>query len=332
MPAQLVSRLIVFVALALAVLAALIVYADGDELIDALDTFDWWLAAPILCLVGLNYLLRFVRWHYYLTIIGADKALSIGMSALIFLSGLAMVITPAKAGEWIKSYFLREANGTPIARSAPVVFVERLTDAWSVFALALAGLFLFSASYWPLFVVFAAVQVTLWIVIRNRRIAVRLLDLAARLPLLSRVSHHFEELYEASYQLLAPRPLAAGLTLGFVGWGCEAVGLYLVIYGLTDGGDLETLVKAAFIMSTSSLAGALFVVPGGLGVSDTGIAALSRNLLDLSRSTAAAATILIRFFTLWFGVAVGLMALLVVSRRLGAPEAEALEAPETTAP
>ena len=41
----------------------------------------------------------------------------------------------------------------------------------------------------------------------------RLLDLAARLPLLSRVSHHFEELYEASYQLLAPRPLAAGLTL-----------------------------------------------------------------------------------------------------------------------
>jgi uncharacterized protein (TIRG00374 family) len=325
-PAQLVSRLAVFVALALAVGAALIVYADADELADALDAFKWWLTPVILLLVALNYALRFARWHYYLTVIGAERGLSYGMSALVFLSGLAMVITPAKAGEWIKSYFLRQINGTPIARSAPVVFIERLTDAWSVFLLALTGLLLFSLSYWPFFLVFAVLQVALWIVIRNRRLAHSILGFLGRLPLVSGFSHHFEELYEASHQLLAPRPLGVGLCLGFLGWGCEAVGFYLVVYGLTDMSDLETLVKSAFIMSTASLAGALFVVPGGLGVSETGITALSRSLLDLSRSAAAAATVLIRFFTLWFGVAVGLVALLVLSRRLGSPVPEAQSA------
>jgi uncharacterized protein (TIRG00374 family) len=329
-PAPIVSRLIVFVALAITVFAALVIYADADELFDALDAFKWWLAAPIVGLVALNYLLRFVRWQYYLAIIGADQGLSLAMSALIFLSGLAMVITPAKAGEWIKSYFLYEANRTPVARSASVVFVERLTDAWSVFLLGLSGLILFRPSYWPFFLAFALVQLLFVVVVRNRQLSLRILAGAGKLPLVSRISHHFEEVYEAAYQLLYPRPLLAGLALGLLGWGCEAVGFYLVVYGLTGSSEVESLVKGAFIMSTATLAGALFVVPGGLGISEAGITALSRSLLDLSMSTAAAATVLIRFFTLWFGVGVGLIALLLLSRRLGEPDVSALETPETT--
>jgi hypothetical protein len=42
-------------------------------------------------------------------------------SFLMFFSGLAMVITPGKVGEWLKSYLLREVHGTPVARSAPIL-------------------------------------------------------------------------------------------------------------------------------------------------------------------------------------------------------------------
>ncbi|MPZ23365.1 MAG: flippase-like domain-containing protein, partial [Dehalococcoidia bacterium] len=319
MPASLTSRLAVFIGLTCAVGAGLVIYADLDAFREALSDFKWWVVPPILALVAANYSLRFIRWHYYLGIIGASKALPLSTSLLIFLSGLAMVITPAKAGEWIKSYLLREMNGTPIARSTPVVFAERLTDGWSIALLAVIGLLLFRPSYWPFFAVFAGLQLIFLAVIYTRPLARAIIRRLDDLPVVSRWAVHAEALYDSSYALLRPRPIAAALVLGFIGWGCEAAGLYLVIYGLTDQSSLEVLVKSAFIMSVSSLVGAFFIVPGGLGVAETGITGLGRALLDLSRGSAAAATILIRFFTLWFGVAVGLLALALVTRAWQGP-------------
>ncbi|MEX2236126.1 MAG: lysylphosphatidylglycerol synthase transmembrane domain-containing protein [Dehalococcoidia bacterium] len=316
MPRGFTSKLVIFIALALAVAGGLIVYADVDDFLDALSRFKWGLAPLILALVLANYALRFLKWHYFLSVIGATGALPLVTSALIFLSGLAMVITPAKAGEFIKSYFLQKANGTPIQRSTPVIFAERFSDGMAVFLLSLAGLFFFEPSYWPFFAVVGLLLVALLAAIHVRRFAHGALRLIERLPLLRHTGEHLEEVYESAYALLAPWPLFIAVSLGLVGWGCEAVGLYLVVYGLTDESSLDILVKSAFIMGVASLAGALFVIPGGLGVSETSIAGLGRTLLDLSRSTAAAATIMIRFFTLWFGVAVGLVALVVVSRRL----------------
>ena len=54
----------------------------------------------------MNYVFRFIKWEYYLSLIGV-KGLPWRDSALIFFSGLGMVITPGKVGEWIKSSPLR---------------------------------------------------------------------------------------------------------------------------------------------------------------------------------------------------------------------------------
>ena len=136
-------------------------------------------------------------------------------------------------------------------------------------------------------------------------------------PLVRNFAEHLDDLHDASYVLLDAKPLAVAMALGFVGWGLEAFGFYLVIYGFTDLSSFEVFVQCAFIMGVANLAGAISFLPGGLGVSETGITALSRALLDVSRATAAAATILIRFLTLWFGVLIGLLALASVSRKLG---------------
>ena len=126
---------------------------------------------------------------------------------------------------------------------------------------------------------------------------------------------------------LGERGLYEGAANGMLGRGTiAAISSFCSETGIRDVCDRGPLTSRA----ARALAGALFVVPGGLGISEAGITALSRSLLDLSRSTAAAATVLIRFFTLWFGVGVGLIALLLLSRRLGEPDVSALEAPETT--
>ena len=94
-----------------------------------------------------------MKWEYYLRLIGV-RGLSKRDSFLIFFSGLGMVITPGKVGEWLKSYLLREVHGTPIARSAPILIAERLTDSIALLIIAAAGVFVFG-DLWQVFVVVA---------------------------------------------------------------------------------------------------------------------------------------------------------------------------------
>src|SRR5262249_51363711 len=87
-----------------------------------------WLGA--LALASLNYAFRFVRWEYYL------RLLSVRVARLpsfgIFLSGFALTVTPGKVGEVLKSFLLKEAYDVPVARTAPIVIAERLTDLLSL--------------------------------------------------------------------------------------------------------------------------------------------------------------------------------------------------------
>ncbi|MCK7516981.1 MAG: flippase-like domain-containing protein [Ignavibacteriales bacterium] len=42
-------------------------------------------------------------------------------------------------GELLKSYLVKQVNGTSISKTAPIVFAERATDFLSLTILALAG-------------------------------------------------------------------------------------------------------------------------------------------------------------------------------------------------
>src|SRR4029077_3265345 len=83
-----------------------------------------------------------LRWNYYLRVLGVSGVSRLN-SALVFLSGFAMGLTPGKSGEVTKSYWLREIAGpesAPLARTAPIVFAERLVDGIAMLLLATSGL------------------------------------------------------------------------------------------------------------------------------------------------------------------------------------------------
>src|SRR5262249_44210181 len=144
-------------------------YADFHDVITGLSKFDWWYLPLILGLTCVNYLLRFVKWQFYLRIIGV-KGFSRGDSFLSYFSGLGMTVTPAKAGEWLKCYLLRELHGTPFSRSAPILIAERLTDCLGLVLLGLTGLLVYRDA-WPAFVVIVVGGAFLVVVARNRRLS-----------------------------------------------------------------------------------------------------------------------------------------------------------------
>src|SRR2546430_7273281 len=112
-------------------------YSGFHKVVDALEHYAWATAAGALGLAGSNYLFRFLKWELYLRRLGVRIPLRDSFG--IFLSGFSLTVTPGKVGEVLKSYLLREAHGIPMARTAPIVVAERLTDLVALAALALIG-------------------------------------------------------------------------------------------------------------------------------------------------------------------------------------------------
>jgi uncharacterized protein (TIRG00374 family) len=308
------GRLIVSVVLGALVFVGLSAYADFSAILDSAGEFKWQYLPLVLGLVSLNYVLRFAKWQFYLRTIGV-RDFPTTESALVYYSGLGMVVTPGKVGEWLKCFLLRELHGTPFSRSAPIVIAERLTDSLGLVVLGAAGLVVFGDA-WPAFVVVLLGGALLFVVARHRPLAYWLLHRVERLPLLSKLAQHAEEFYNSSYALLSPFALGSMTLLSVVSWGFEVVGFYFVLTGLGLDPSWDVLLKASFILPAATLASALLLTPGGLVVAEGGITGLSVLLLDLPRASAALGTLIIRFCTLWFGVIVGLVALAIVSRKL----------------
>src|SRR3990172_343903 len=140
------TKLLVSLVFGLLVVLVLMVYADFSRIVDEFGRFRWAYVPAILALTMLNYVLRFVKWDYYMRLVGTRNVGRLD-SFLLFFSGLSMVMTPGKVGEWLKSYLLREISGVPISRSAPIIIAERLTDGVAMGLLALGGLLLFQIGW-----------------------------------------------------------------------------------------------------------------------------------------------------------------------------------------
>ncbi|MCH8800127.1 MAG: flippase-like domain-containing protein [Chloroflexi bacterium] len=285
------------------VFVALAGYGDFGGTVDKIRDLPVLYLFAALGLASANFLLRFLRWAFYLKVLKIDAPA--GISALVFLSGLAMSITPGKAGELVKCYLLNSRTGAPVSRSAPVVVMERLTDVISVIILGLTG---FALLPMPVVVVLA---VALVVSVAGLLFAVsRQASRLAGLPILSRWSELLRDSQEGFKELAAPRVMAAGVAMGVVAWFAEGLALWLILKGI--GSDIP-LVRALPIYAAATLVGAVTALPGGLvGTEGSMLALLQQS--GLTRAGASAGTVLVRLVTLWFAVAVGLVALLALRR------------------
>ena len=307
-------KLLISILLAVVVVAGLLFYGDIRKVGSSLEDFRWELAPLILFIALGNYLLRFLKWQYYLGKVGVS-GLRVWDSFLIYMSGLGMTITPAKVGEWLKCYLLKEIHGTPVTRSTPILFAERMTDALALMLLALVGVVLFEASFWPLAVAVAGVSAVVIAISRHKPTMDRLVSGSRRLPLIGRYTQQVGEMADSNYLVMDPVGAVLMTLVSVAAWGAQVVAFYIVLIGLGVDGGTDTFARATFILSISTLAAGLLLVPGGLGVAETGITTLCVRLLDMSSSAATAATLLIRIATLWFAVFLGLIAFVILLRR-----------------
>lgn len=290
-------------ALAFVVMTGIALYGDIPHMVAAVAHFRWQYLPLILGLTLFNYAGRFTKWQYYLHRL--HVRIPWGKSLLIFLSGLSMAITPGKVGELLKSYLLKRSTGEPMSRTAPVIVCERLTDGVAMIGLAATGLVLYRFG-WELLLALFILGFAIILLAQNRALA-----FAERLPGVSRIAHMARIFYESAYTLLQWKPVLLGILIGFISWSGECGALYFVYAGLGVGPGLDLFIKAMFILAVSSLVGSASGLPGGLGTADGSMVGLTRLLISPSATLGGSATLLIRLCTLWFGLGLGVAALLV---------------------
>src|SRR5690606_170016 len=108
-------RILIVLLLGVALYGGFVVYAGFQTMAETLATFQWWTFAAAIGLASLNYAVRFLKWQYYLRLIGIS-GVPRGESALIFLSGFVLTITPGKVGEVFKSAVMSRTHGIPAER------------------------------------------------------------------------------------------------------------------------------------------------------------------------------------------------------------------------
>jgi uncharacterized protein (TIRG00374 family) len=316
-------KLIVFVIFSVVVFAAVGLYGQLDEVLLALTSIDWWIVLPaMMSLSFLNYIIRYVKWQYYLRRI--DVNLSHTDSFSIFLAGFTLTTTPGKIGEAVKGFFIRDIDGTPVAKTVPVVVSERVTDLLALVLLAMIGftIGINTGDQLLTVILLGGVVFVGALVLSQKSFYQKILKRFTSLGPLKRFQDSVDDIENTMTQTLGPKPLVVSTTISIPGWFMECLELWLLLSLLSGAGipsldpaSLVLLLQATFVHATASIIGALSFLPGGVGTYEITSVALIQFLLGLAQADASAATIIIRVVTLWFSVIVGFIALGIVTRR-----------------
>lgn len=305
------KKILISIAFGAAVYLIFSVYADFDKLISAFAGFNWLWLPVILSLSFLNYIFRFLKWHYYLNLL--DIKLSYKRSFLIFLSAFTMSVTPGKMGEVLKSYLLKEENNTPVSKSAPIVLGERLTDFVSVVILCIIGSYFFNYAQ-TLILIIGLVFVATIVLLGSRKASMKVIGFFEKINFLKKHILKIHNAYNSIYIMVRIKPLLIATFISLISWSFECIGFYFVINLFAKSGGIEiSILSATFIYAFSTLVGAIAMLPGGVGVTEaslTGLLVLSKIPKDLS----VASTIMIRLATLWFAVLVGIVSIFIFQK------------------
>lgn len=302
---SIVRRLVPGLLFGFFVLLALALVSDLRQVGQAILKFDWRIFPLAILFTLFNYTLRFFKWHYYLGQIGI-KGISKRESLRLFVGGFPLAVTPGKVGEALKGIWLNQTSGMPVGRGISVVVAERISDGLAVLALSTLGVIAYPR-YWPAFLIVLILLLGVIILSQIRPAALWLLSFCERIPLVKRFVAGLREFYEGSFTLFRPLPTLFAVGLGTVSWLGEGIGFYFILKGLGLPDTSRLLVTAVFVLSFSTVVGAVSALPGGLGAAEVSIAGMLTLLMKIEPSIATTATILIRLATLWFGVLLGLL-------------------------
>jgi uncharacterized protein (TIRG00374 family) len=258
-------------------------------------------AALVLSL--LNIFLRFLRWKHFIAIQGYPIPFATHLR--IYLAGFALTPTPAKTGEALRSVFLADYH-VPYRVSFGVFLSERFSDLLSVGVISGLGLWYIPNFRWIVWLM--GTCLILFLLSLQQIQWIRAIEDFFKRKLSLRFARFIEFVFQTilSFQnCFSLNSLLFGTALGVIAWSAHGLAFYYILKLM--GAEISFF-WANYIYAVSLLIGSMTFLPGGIGGTEV---AMVQFLVyqNVSLPTAIAATVFIRFATLWFSVLIGILAL-----------------------
>jgi len=292
----------------------LVLFSEPYKILDAFSKFSIFNWLLILGCSLSNYLLRFFRWHYYLSYL--RHYIPIYQHFLYYMAGFALTLTPAKVGETIRSTYLAQ-HSVPYTQSFAMFFTERFLD---LVIIALLSIFILQSQIANPhqnvnnFVIISIIVIVSFIPLLRQSFVTQFLDYLQRKTRwlkLQALLQHFKQLISTARDFFTLKAIAIGFIFGAIAWLIQGLAFYFILTTLNVDINLQ---QSIGIYAISLLAGAISFVPGGIGTTEA-VMTLLLSFLGVDSSTAIAAALISRLSTLWFAFSLGFIAATILSFR-----------------
>ena len=255
----------------------------------------------ILLLAPLSWIIVFFRWHFLLK--NSNIIIPKKENFKIYMAGFAMSVTPGKVGELIKSQFLKSKYGVSRKNTLPIIISEYFYHMVGVLAVSILGVYYFEFSLYVIILTSALIITTLTI-ISSETFFKKFVNLISKRNFLKKYVSPISDSHIIFKKSTRGKIfiISSGLSIAF--WLTEVLIVYFVFLSFNIL-NFEFF-KITAIYTTSLILGMLSFLPMGVGVVEGSLAGFL-NYEGIDISIALTLVILIRIFTRWYGVIVGLI-------------------------
>jgi len=277
-----------------------IVYSDFSKFSSNIEHFKYEYLPAILFFQIIALLLMSVRQKILLKKIGIK--IPFKQNVFLYLSGLSMIITPGGSGELIKSYYLKIKFGYKIAKTFPLVLVERFQDLITLLSVISFTLIFIQINEIMIFVtILTGLSVIVYTAFRKKSVFLSITKIFTKIPRLEKLVSSLLESQEGLYSMTSGKTMMKSWMIGICSWAMQSIGIYLVFIAFDV--DLGFFLTITLVYS-SILFGAISFLPGGIGVTEiTATGLLVNEGLEISLATSI--IIIVRVTTTWFATAIG---------------------------
>jgi len=299
--------LYIIILFAAAVYILMGIYVDVGRLVSIMEKFRLDFFILLLIFTTISYAIRFIKWDFFLKRVGIR--LNIWNNLFIFLSGFSMVMTPGKVGEIWKGWLIKDINGEKLNKTVPVVIIDRITDVLGLIILSMLGIIYYMEGVY--------IIIVLLLLFSGFIIAIRSKTISGKIILLleKRMGKHAEniKMMHATFEILMkPAGLILMSFVSALAWFFECLVMYFTILGFWQS---ISITVSTFIFSFASLAGAVSMVPGCLGVAEGSISGMLQ-YFGTAPAVSVAITIIVRSVTLWYGTIIGLSVYFIFNKKI----------------
>lgn len=289
---------------AISVYSIFIIYSDINLVYDKFSNFNFSYIPIILSLIFSSWLMLFLRWNVLLK--NSNIHIPLKENLLIYFAGFALSVSPGKSGELLKSILLKNKFNVKRTTSVSIIFVERLYDIIGAVAVSFIGIMYLGVELIPSIIIASMLIVFVLFSVYSKTSFNILIKLFNKIKFLKKFTTTIENSHEVIRESSSFKIGFISSILTIIYRLIEAVAVYFVLLGF--GIDIIPYLALAATYSSSIILGAITMIPGGLGVTEASLAGLL-SLQNIEISTAFVLAIAIRFFTTWYGVIVGFIAL-----------------------